>query len=340
MHLLTGNPMQGILLNKLKQFLEDCDLEYDSSICFSAMLMDGDDIAATGSLDGATLKCIAVSPRHQGEDLTGQIMTVLFQEAARSGHRHLMLYTKPHNQHLFSPLGFHPVIRTTDCLLMENQRNGLHTFLSGIERHDDAQPVGCIVAHCNPFTKGHRYLIERAAAECAWVYVFILSEDRGMFSPEQRLNMAISGCQDLKNVSIHPTGPYLVSAATFPTYFIKDKSRTQDIHCELDVRLFAEKIAPALHISRRYVGTEPTCAVTAQYNAHMKALLPQYGIELVEVPRKEADGNPISASRVREMIQNKKTDQLIHLLPQSSLEWIHTIEGGSSCPIPTECKKT
>jgi len=317
--------MEGRMLDRLKLFLAKNGLDDDESIRFTAALMEEDEIIATGSLDGGTIKCVAVSPEHQGEDLTAQIMTVLMNKAAEDGFRHLMLYTKPRNQYLFAPLGFHPVIRTADCLLMENQRGGLNRFLNGLEKPaDDAQPVGCIVANCNPFTNGHRYLIETASAQCAWVHVFILSENRGMFSPEERLQMAKDGCSDLANVLIHPTGPYMVSAATFPTYFIKDKLRTGDIHCELDVRLFGEKLAPALGITRRYVGTEPGCAVTAQYNAHMKQLLPQYGIELIEIERKTFSDSVISASSARSLIAQNQMNSLSGLLPESTLKFIHS----------------
>lgn len=323
MYLATGNPMEGRKRDQLRAFLQKNGLTYDESIRFSAVLMEDDQIIATGSLDGATIKCVAVSPDHQGEDLTAQIMTVLVQKAGEDGFRHLMLYTKPRNQHLFAPLGFHPVIRTADVLLMENRRGGLGSFLQGLEKPaDDARPIGCIVANGNPFTFGHRYLIETAAAQCAWVHVFILSEDRGMFTPAERMQMAREGCSDLSNVLIHPTGPYMVSSSTFPTYFIKDKHRTGDIHCELDVRLFGEKIAPALGITRRYVGTEPNCAVTAQYNAHMKQLLPHYGVELVEVERRTFDGSAISASIVREKLA--AGEDLSGLLPESTLKIIHT----------------
>lgn len=323
MYLATGSPMEGSMRKRLCAFLDENGLEYDEAIRFTAALMEEDEIIAAGSLDGATIKCVAVSPDHQGEDLTARIMTVLVQKAAEDGFRHLMLYTKPRNHYLFAPLGFHPVIRTADVLLMENQRGGLSRFLDGLEKpFDDEKPVGCIVANCNPFTMGHRYLIETAASQCAWVHVFILSEDRGMFTPEERLHMAKDGCRDLSNVLIHPTGSYMVSSSTFPTYFLKDKQRTGDIHCELDVRLFGEKIAPALGIIRRYVGTEPNCAVTAHYNAQMKRLLPEYGVELIEVERKTLEGSAISASRVRERIA--AGEKLSGLLPESTIDIIHS----------------
>ena len=321
--LCTGAPLTGSLLKNLQSFLFAHGLNYDPGIRFSALLMEDDEILATGSLDGGTIKCVAVSPAHQGEDLTAKILTVLMQEAARSGINHLMLYTKPRNQYLFAGLGFHPVIRTPDVLLMENQRNGLSDYLRNLPKPADAQqPVGCIVANANPFTLGHRYLTETAANECAWVHLFILSEDRGMFSPAQRLQLACEACADLPNVLIHPTGPYMVSSSTFPSYFLKDQAQVPTVHCELDIRLFGEKIAPALNITRRYVGTEPLCPVTSQYNARMKAMLPTYGMELIEIARKEIPGGPISASRVRALIQQGNDDALADLLPPSTLQAI------------------
>ncbi len=324
LYLMTGEPLQRSLTERLQAFLHACGIEYDPCVQFTALLMEADEILATGSMDGAVIKCVAVSPAHQGEDLTGQIMTVLLQRAAEKGLRHLMLYTKPRNQHLFTAFGFHPVIRTADVLLMENQRGGLDSFLAGLTKPaDDRGPVGCIVANANPFTLGHRYLAEQAATECAWVHLFILSEDRGMFSPEARLAMAEAACRDLPNVLIHPSGPYMVSAATFPSYFLKDKVQAEDAHCELDVQLFGEKIAPALGVTRRYVGTEPDCHVTARYNQQMKRLLPEYGIELIEVPRRMAADGAISASRVRELIRQGRTDELTALLPEEVIKTIH-----------------
>ena len=114
----------------------------------------------------------------------------------------------------------------------------------------------------------------------------------------------------------------MVSSSTFPTYFLKEKHRAGDIHCELDVRLFGEKIAPALGVTRRYVGTEPNCAVTAQYNAQMKRLLPAYGVDVIEIERKTLAGNVISASRVREKLA--AGESVSGLLPESTLKIIHS----------------
>ena len=163
--MIFGEPFQGKALEQLQLFLTACDLMYDTSIEYSVALVENDRIIASGSLDGNTIKCVAVDQAHQGEDLTGQIMTALMSRAAQHGMGQLMLYTKPRNEYLFAPFGFHRIIRTGDCLLMENRRDGLSKFLAAIEK-TEAPKIGCVVANCNPFTKGHRYLIETAAAQC------------------------------------------------------------------------------------------------------------------------------------------------------------------------------
>ena len=201
MYLVEGDPLQAALTEKVKKLLADCGLVWDASARYTAVMMENDEAIATGSLDGNVIKCVAVSPAHQGEDLTARIVTALVQRAMQQGIAHLMLYTKPRNQYLFAPLGFHPVVRTADVLLMENRRSGLADFLACLMLPDAPDgPVGCIVAHGNPFTLGHRYLVETAAAQCARVHLFILSEDRGMFPAAQRLAMAKAACADLPNV--------------------------------------------------------------------------------------------------------------------------------------------
>ena len=322
MHLETGRPMRGQALDKLKAFLRLCGLDYDAGADFTAVLIEDDEIIATGSLDGATLKCIAVSPMHQGEDLCARILTELRREALDRGEEHLMLFTKPGNEAMFTPFGFHPLVRTADCLLMEDRRDGLERFLAGLEKPSPDAETGCIVCNCNPFTNGHRWLIETAAKQVKALHVFVLSERKSLFPPEVRLKLVREGCQDLKNVFVHETGPYMVSSATFPSYFIKDKARVDEIYCELDVRLFGERIAPALHIRRRFVGTEPNCPVTRFYNEQLKARLPEYGIELIEIPRRECGSEAISASRVRALIANNDIEAIRPLVPEITYETI------------------
>ena len=329
MQLITGSALSGAWQEKHFDFLTANGLSPTEQMDFTALLTDEDDVIAAGSLDGYTLKCLAVSPLYQGEDLLSRIMTALLQEAMARGYDKLMLYTKPLNRSRFAPFGFYPLVRTRDCLVMENRRTGLTDFLNAVKVPCAVGPVGAIVANCNPFTLGHQYLMEQAAKDTGTLHVFVLSEDKGLFSPHERLEIAKKGLAHLSNVHVHGTDAYMVSSATFPTYFIKDREKAAQVYCESDITLFGEKIAPALSITRRYVGTEPHSPVTNCYNETMKQLLPHYGIDVIEMDRMEKDGCAVSASRVRELMKTGDIDAISRLVPQTTMPYILKKLGGT-----------
>ena len=322
MEIETGAPLRPWRQKAVAEFLSREALDYDPAIPFTVNLLEDDRIVATGSLDGNICKCIAVDPAFQGEGLTATIITQLRQEAFRRGLRHLFLYTKPKNRFLFQGLSFYPVAETPDALLMENVRDGVGQFVASRERPEHPGTVGAIVANCNPFTLGHLYLAEQAAAAVDTLHLFVLSEDKSFFPAADRLELVRQGVAHLKNVFVHPTGDYLISAATFPTYFIKDKDRVPEIRCRLDLEIFANHFAPALGITRRFVGTEPLSPVTDAYNRQMMALLPQEGIQGTLIPRKERDGGPISASRVRALLETRDWAALERLVPPTTFAYL------------------
>lgn len=236
------------------------------------MLVDDGEIVAAGSLDGMTVKCVAVAPDRQGEGLAARVMTELRREAWARGHGQLMLYTKPRNPNDVRGAGLFTASGNARLPADGERRGGLERFLAGLPGAEGV--TGCIVANANPFTLGHRYLIERALDACDTLRVFILSEDKSLFSPDTRMTLARAGCAELSRVSFHFTGPYLVSSATFPDYFLRDRQIVDRAFCELDVAMFGEHIAPRMGITRRFVGTEPEDGVTRQYNECLKERLP------------------------------------------------------------------
>lgn len=324
MYPVTGAPMTGRMKEMLTAFLNANGLDYDGGISFTCCIMDDEKIAATGSLDGMTVKCVAVSPEYQGMNLTSDVITCLTAEAFSRGERRLMLYTKPGNEAVFRGLGFYTVMRTRECLLMENRPDGLQKHLESLTGRRLPGIAGAIVMNCDPMTEGHRFLMETAAAQTDALYVFVVSEKKGMFPPEARLNAVRETASEMKNVFVYPTGPYMVSSATFPDYFIRDKSRVGAIRCELDIRIFAEKIAPYFGVTRRFVGTEPFSPTTNAYNSELKRRLPEYGIGLIEIPRLALDGEAVSASRVRERIRAGEWENIARLVPPSSLRMIRS----------------
>lgn len=307
-----------------QSFLTRMGLEPDSQCEQTVLILEDDDIIATGSRQENLLKCIAVDPAHQGEGLLATVITALREEAFRLGHRHLFLYTKPGNEYLFSSLFFYPVAKTDTVLLMESKKNGIRDFLAAQPHVDSNAPVGALVMNCNPFTLGHRHLIETAAGECSHVYVFVLSEDKSFFSAADRMEMVKLGTADLPNVTVLPTGPYLISSTTFPTYFLKEREKAEQIHCLLDIAIFCKHFVPSFGITHRYVGTEPLSPMTDQYNQALAEHLPKNNIVFKQIPRLEVENIPVSASAVRQLVQNGDTKALKRLVPPTTLAYLQS----------------
>ncbi len=307
-----------------ERFLHQSGLHTDSDVTQTALLWENDELIATGSRNGNLLKCIAVDKRHQGEDLTAVVLSKLRQEAFEEGHRHLFLYTKPGNETLFSSLFFYPVAKTDTVLLMENKKNGILDFLDTMPSTASSGKIGAIVMNCNPFTLGHRYLVECAAKECSLLYLFVVSEDKSRFSFAQRLEMVKLGTADLKNVCVLTTGPYLVSSATFPTYFLKDREQAGQVQCLLDVAIFTRYFVPKFSITDRFVGTEPLSPMTNQYNRAMKEHLPKHGVTLNEIPRRSIANTPISASEVRRLMDEKNIEKIKTLVPETTFRFLQS----------------
>ena len=180
------------------------------------------------------------------------------------------------------------------------------------------QPTGCIVMNCNPFTLGHRYLIEQAAKQVERLYVMVVREDCSLFAYTERKAMVEQGVADIENVSVIDGSDYAISRATFPTYFLKRLDDAADTQMLLDLDLFRRHIAPALGATVRFVGTEPTDQLTRRYNQLMHEALK----DVREIDRLEKDGNAVSASRVRKAMEEGDMNTIRQLVPPTTLPYI------------------
>lgn len=182
--------------------------------------------------------------------------------------------------------------------------------------------IGSIVMNCNPFTNGHRYLIEHAASQVDYLYIFIVEEDKSFFKFSDRIKLVKEGVKDIKNCTVIPSGKFIISALTFPEYFSKESNNDVLIDATSDLTIFSKHIAPALNISIRYVGDEPTCSTTNRYNNTMKEILPKYGIELRIIKRLNYNDSPISASIVRKLLNEKNFDEIKTVVPESTYNFL------------------
>lgn len=327
--LLEGKPLKGRELQSLKKFLTEMDLTYDEGIEYSVCVLNEDyEVIAAGSVDQNVIKCVAVHPDYQGQGLSAKVISALVQYEFEKARTHIFIYTKPKNEKMFADMGFYKIIKTADVLFMENRACGFSGFMQKIveetpkEAMEPSACIGAVVANCNPFTNGHRYLLEEALKQCDYLHLFVLSDNRSYFPAKVRFELVQKGIEGLDRIILHQTSDYMISAATFPTYFFKEKADGEKANCRLDLELFGERIAKHLHITKRFVGTEPICQVTGSYNKEMKALLPDFGIEVCELARMEHAGRAVSASEVRRCLEQKDTERIRELVPEAVYEYL------------------
>ena len=309
--------------------LEQEGIRRDGNLDYTCGLFDSSwRLAATGSCFGNTIRCLAVDRDRQGEGLLNQIISHLMEVQTQRGNTHLFLYTKPQSARFFGDLGFYEIVQAEGVVFMENRRRGFSDYCAALERTRREGTSAAIVMNANPFTLGHLHLVERAAAENNAVHLFVLSEEAGPIPFAVRRRLVREGTAHLSNVICHDSGPYIISGATFPSYFLKDGDTVIRAHAALDLAVFG-RIAPCLNLTRRYVGEERTSHVTALYNEEMIRRLPELGIECRVVPRLERDGQPVSASTVRQAIHDGRLEDIRPLIPGAAWDYFTSPEAGA-----------
>ena len=273
------NPIQEMPLrspffrSKVEGFLQANGLRMETlDVYYTLQNTDGDILAGAG-LAGDVIKCVAVAPEARSEGLVAPLVSHILSQ---HGPGNLKVFTKPENEAVFESLGFHAIARAPLAILMENGR-GLEAYCACLkdtllsfrptERSGEiASSVGVVVMNANPFTLGHRYLLEQAAARVDRLVVIPVRTSYA-FPYTERLAMIKAGAPS--GVTVVEGSDYQISAATFPTYFLKDLSEAAETQMRLDLDLFARHIA--------------------RYNTLMQELLP---LKVVEIPRLKAE--PVS----------------------------------------------
>ena len=297
---------------QVEDFLGSNGLRLGEVDLYLAVLSGEGAILAGGGLQRDILKCLAVSAEARSLGLSVPLISRLISVASERGFTNLKVFTKPENRALFESLGFKLLAEAPKAILMENGR-GLEDYCNYLRDH---RAPGVIVMNANPFTLGHKYLVEQASP----AVVIPVKEDVSRFPYAERLAMIRRGCDGLADVV--EGSDYQISAATFPTYFLKDLSDAAETQMRLDIDLFGRHIAPALGARVRFVGSEPADPLTARYNALMKELLPAYGVDVVEIPRLTGAEGPVTATRVRALLDAGRFKAASALTPASTWPYL------------------
>ncbi len=322
-------------LKLVKSFLFDLGLEFDPSEVECTMIVYNlkGDLVGTGSHLGRILKYVAVAKKFRDTTAFALIVTYMTEKLLKI-YKHTFVFTRPENSVLFRGLGYTEIATAPPLFaVLEFGFESIFTYqdyLKTLIVPAKTSAVASIVVNCNPFTNGHKFLIEKAASENEVVYLFVVEEDLSVFPFKVRWELIRKGIAHLKNVVMVRGGMYIVSGSIFPSYFLKNEaiSDVMQKQAELDVRTFANYVVPILGIKKRYIGTEKHCITTAAYNIAMKIILPDFGVEVVEVTRKTSvtgeDNMPnyISASKIRKAIKLDKLNEVLDFLPDSTRDYL------------------
>lgn len=309
-----------------RRLVESQGLRFEEGCDDVVGVYEGRTLVASAARAGGVLKLFAIEPAHQGGAVLGALATELIRLGWAAGETSFFVFTRPEHVVSFEALRFRLLASHERAALLE-YGGGLADWLA---RHAGLLRPGrngAAVVNGNPFTLGHQYLVETASRQVDAFYLFVVREDRSVFPFAVRWRLAAEATRHLPNVVLLDTGPYAVSAATFPTYFLKRLDEAAAAQMQIDVRLFAAHLAPAFGVRTRFVGEEPFDPATAAYNDVMRAVLPQYGVALAEVARRSGPDGPISATRVRAAHARRDVAALRRMVPEATLAYLESAEG-------------
>ena len=307
---------------KAEKLLEDCGLDPQLPTVYLGVFDCKGDLMAGAGLEGNVVKCVAVREDARGKTVLNSLFSRVIQMARENGQRNIFVFTKPENRSLFESLAMHYIGGGDRAILLESDPRGISSYCNTLRSIASGLPEGrrgVIVMNCNPLTIGHRYLIGKAASETDHLFVIPVLEDRSEFPLSQRMEMIRRCCSEFDNVTVCPGSDYIISNATFPTYFIKEKSKVSEAHIALDCDIFQRHIVPALGVTVRFAGTEHADQLTRSYNEGMRNHL---HIEVREIERLKIGETFVSASHLRRCIGNPGLGNPLHLAHRASMPYV------------------
>lgn len=299
--------------------LEELDFE---EVEYSVGLYDDNILVGAMSLDNNCIKMATTKNSYAGEGVAATLVSDIIKYAYEKGLDNIFVYTKVNNEYLFNNLGFSTIVKTSNIVFLESKLHGIDIYCKQLSLLQKSGNIASLVMNLNPITLGHLYLIEYACTNYDYVHLFIVKEDKSVFKYEVRLELLQKATKEFNNLIIHPGSDYIISSATFPTYFIKSKDEIPDIYAKLDAEIFAQHICKALNINARIVGTEPYSKTTNMYNNILKSVLSNYNVSVVEINRLEDMKKAISASTVRQLLKEERFDEIKDIVPITTYNYL------------------
>lgn len=190
------------------------------------------------------------------------------------------------------------------------------------------------IFNANPLTVGHRYLAELASKRCSNLLVLVIQgrpesgskgnhESTGLEFPfETRLAMTEAALDDIPNITVLPSGPYIISRIDYPTGFLSETIGPAPAHAELDSMVFCH-VCESLGIKLAFFGDEPRDELSEIHLNALRQACAQNLITLKVAERKRIGERYISSALARQAIADKKRDELEDLIPQKVLSLLN-----------------
>lgn len=318
-----------IEVNRVEEFLKGFALKYED-VDYTLIIEEDGEIIATCSKKNNIVKCFAISEDYQGRGISNILITDITNKLFEEGIYHNFVFTKPSNNFLFEGLGYKVIVDTDKVSLLEAGNKNIHSELKNLKKIyeiKEGETYSALIMNCNPFTLGHKYIVEKAAKENSNVIIFVVEEDKSSFPFQIRFELIKEGVKELKNVTVIPGGNYIISSATFPNYFLRKDDDILKEYTKIDGNVFGKYFCKELNITKRYVGSEPYCNVTNTYNETLKEVLPKYGVKVEVIERYEIENKAISASRVRELLKEDRLEEVRELVPKTTYEFLESSVG-------------
>lgn len=313
---------EAILNNEkelVKEFLDKFDLKYADDIDKTFYLEDDNKIIGTISISAYIIKDLAVDPSYQGENLASTLINETLNYFRINNIFSYQVFTKAIYEETFKNLGFRVLVRTDKLVMLEGGVSSIDEEINKIKKVlelnfstlDENTQLAAVVLNANPITNGHIHLIEEAKKQYNHVVVFIVEEDKSIFSFKERLSLAYLATRRLSNVYVMASSKYIVSSLTFPDYFLKNETEKIEENAKVDALIFKNYFMKKLHIKKRFVGSEDNNKMQI-YNQTLKDIL---GDELEIIDRLKEDGEVVSAKKVRSLLEEGKIDEALKYCP-------------------------
>ena len=184
-----------------------------------------------------------------------------------------------------------------------------------------------LVFNANPFTYGHSYLAQIASSRSKNVLVFVIQgrpesgsrgnhENSGIeLPPQDRLALTRACLSDLGNITVLPSGPYLISRTDFPSGFLSEYLGNAPAHAALDSMVFCH-VCKALGIKAAFAGDEPRDELSEIHLNSLRQECRKNGITLKVAERRRMGERSISSALVREALAGGRMDEVKALVPE------------------------